>query len=291
MNKIYIENEKDLKANAAKIIRRINTADCGGLLFLLNPILALDEAGVQLTPRMNRHIRTGLKYGVEDKRKIKKLEIQIARVAKESVDVESNAEVSRLLFEKLKVTPLSSAVLSRIKTAPVSATYERDEDESPEIRSVGAAESHLKNMSIVELKNALRAKRLPVSGNKTELIRRIAKLQPVKAATPLKMSTEVLEKMRSKHPVIPKLLALRKLYDESGWQFVNREVFMQVKGGMSVSLVRQVRFKSESQPQTGRPATRKPKAVRKSKTRIGSESRERFKKLGSISQAANARTS
>ena len=181
--RIAIESEKDLKKHAVSILRRINEDERGGLLFLINPVFALEEAGFDLSDEMRRHILHGLRYGARAKARIAELNQAVADVAGRPVDALSDEQVARLLFVDLKI--------------PV-----------PEPAAQAAAKA-----------------------------RTAEPLPPI--------DDEVLEALKGRHKVVPKLIELRRQL-KGGWRFVDRETYEKVKGGASVTLLRRVRFRKQS---------------------------------------------
>jgi len=181
--RIAIESEKDLKKHAVSILRRINEDERGGLLFLINPVFALEEAGFDLSEPMRRHILHGLRYGARAKARIAELNQAVADVAGRPVDALSDEQVARLLFVDLKI--------------PV-----------PEPAAQAAAKA-----------------------------RTAEPLPPI--------DDEVLEALKGRHKVVPKLIELRRQL-KGGWRFVDRETYEKVKGGASVTLLRHVRFRKQS---------------------------------------------
>ena len=181
--RIAIESEKDLKKHAVSILRRINEDERGGLLFLINPVFALEEAGFDLSDEMRRHILHGLRYGARAKARIAELNQAVADVAGRPVDALSDEQVARLLFVDLKI--------------PV-----------PEPAAQAAAKA-----------------------------RTAEPLPPI--------DDEVLEALKGRHKVVPKLIELRRQL-KGGWRFVDRETYEKVKGGASVTLLRHVRFRKQS---------------------------------------------
>ena len=182
--RIAIESEKDLKKHAVAILRRINEDERGGLLFLINPVFALEEAGFDVSEGMRRHILHGLRYGAKAKARIAELNQAVADVAGRPIDALSDEQVARLLFEDLGL--------------PVP--------EPAAARAAGKAG----------------------------------------AAGPLPpIDDGLLEALKGRHKVIPKLIELRR-YLKGGWRFVDRETYEKVRGGASVTLLRRVRFRKQS---------------------------------------------
>ena len=249
---IVILNEGDLRANAVVILRRINQAEQGGLLFLLNPVLALDEAGAILSPAMKRHIRMGLRYGADDKKRIKTLEAEIGEIAGRAINPASDADVSDLLFNRLALkkpsVPKTNITVST--RGKVSQIYEPVDREPLNIPQAAPKDAETRRRTSRSLKRG----KIWMTGHP----------EPLSAASDtMALHTDLLLKIVKRHPVVPKLIEVRALY-EKGWQFMNREHYNRVRDGATVSLVRSVRFKTKSD----KPATRAP-VRRAPSTRIG----------------------
>ncbi len=103
--RIELKVEDDLKKHAVSILRRVNQAEQGGLLFLLNPSYALEEAGFDLSPWMKTHLRRALSLGTEAKAELRTLEAQINDLAGKEINPGSDMEVEKFLFEDLKLEP------------------------------------------------------------------------------------------------------------------------------------------------------------------------------------------
>lgn len=234
---IRIDSERDLRANAITIRERVNKDERGGLLFLLNPIFALEEADVKINPAMRRHIRRALRYGTSTKTRLQELEKEITRLASHKVNVTSNVEVARLLFEELKL-PISaprSLVKSPQKSPEKPSIYEAEEE------PLESEDTDYTSMTVSKLKVSLRQRELPITGKKNKLIARLTADSHSREQTPTTITPEIVESLREKHPVVPVILEMRQLL-QTGWRFVNRETYEKVKSGSSVTLLRRVRF-------------------------------------------------
>jgi len=243
--RIPIASEKDLQAHAIAILRRINEAERGGLLFLLNPVYALEDVGFDISPAMRRHIRRGLRYGARTKARIREQEAKVAEIAGREVRAASDADVARLLFEELKlpVPGVEQAQAVRQEVPPREAIYEPEEPdiEGPEQADYGA-------MTVRELRALLQQRGLPQSGRRAELVERLAEDDRHRRRSP-PITPELLERLRDTHPVVPRIMELRQLL-QTGWRFVNRETYEKVKGGATVTLLRGVRFRRRAGPKT-----------------------------------------
>jgi hypothetical protein len=237
-NRIAIRSEDELKANAVTILRRVHADERGGLLFLINPVFALEEAGFDLSPAMRTHIRRGLRYGTKTKTRMRELEVEVTKLAGHEVNVASDSQVTRLLFDELKL----QAPAAKTSTRPVQLSareqiYELGGEPEPEAGE--AKKVDYTTGTVAELRTALQQRGLPASGTKTEMVTRLQKADtgPAKAA----LSAETLQSLQNKHPIVPKIIELRQL-QQTGWRFVNRETYDKVKSGASVTLLRKVRF-------------------------------------------------
>jgi hypothetical protein len=245
LKRISINSEEDLRAKAVTILRRIEDDELGGLLFLLNPIFALEETGFDLNPAMKRHISYGLRYGTSTKIRMRELEGEVTELVGHEVNVASDAQVSRLLFEELKLSiPTIKSKTKRQVQAPAEPTiYERVIEPDNEKRK-GAEEVDYTAKSIRELRTHLKQRGLALSGNKRELISRLKEDDRITIQKPA-INPELLEALRNKHPVVPRIIELRELL-QTGWRLVNRETYNKVKNGATVTLLRGVHFRHQS---------------------------------------------
>jgi hypothetical protein len=92
--RIAIESETDLKKHAVSILRRIKEDERGGLMFLLNPVFALEEAGFDFNEEMRCHIRHGLRFGAKSKARIRDLDEAVREIAGRPIDVLSDEQVA-----------------------------------------------------------------------------------------------------------------------------------------------------------------------------------------------------
>ena len=60
--RLEINTERDLRANIRAINQRFNADQDLARMLLVNPILALEDAGIQLTPEMKEHVMNALRF-------------------------------------------------------------------------------------------------------------------------------------------------------------------------------------------------------------------------------------
>lgn len=232
VERIPINDEQDLQKHALTILRRVNSDERAGLLFLLNPTYALEDAGFDLSLPMKRHIRWGLRYGTKAKARMRRLDEEIASLAGRKVRVGSDADLATLLFDELQL-PLPG-VAPPAPSRQVQTIYEEEEEPAaaPPTPSYAAR-------TVRELRAMLEQRSLPRGGRKQDLIDRLEEHdhREIPAITP-----ELLDELRDAHPVLPPVIEMRKLL-QTGWRFVNRETYEKVKAGATVTLLRGVKFR------------------------------------------------
>ena len=107
---IVVTTQEDLHKNLRKIGRRFNENPDLARLVLVNPILALEDVGVQLSPEVKKHIIDLFRFPAGLKKRKAKLEAELKEELSElklphklPLTPESRAD---LLFGVLKITPL-----------------------------------------------------------------------------------------------------------------------------------------------------------------------------------------
>ncbi|MGC9335925.1 MAG: SAP domain-containing protein [Anaerolineae bacterium] len=233
VERIPINNEEDLKDHALTILRRVNSDERAGLLFLLNPTYALEDAGFDLSLPMKRHIRWGLRYGTKAKARMRRLDEEIAKLAGRKVQVGSDADLGKLLFDDLQL-PLPS-VTPPAPSRQVQTIYEQEVEPGP-----APSKADYAAQTVPELRSLLEQRGLVKGGRKQELIDRLEehdRRREIPAITP-----DLLEELRDAHPILPPVIEMRELL-QMGWRFVNRETYEKVKAGATVTLLRGVRFR------------------------------------------------
>jgi len=239
-SQIRIRSEEDLKKNSTSILKRINNAERGGLLFLLNPVFALQDIEIDLSLPMRSHIRRALRYGSETKKELKEMESEINKLAGYKVNVISNTSVSKLLFDDLKLPiPKSSPKQTQADTPaapdPVEYEPETDPEETTDINFDALEEDDLRDILI--------SRGIEPGKEKSEMVGRLTDItHTMQSRVPI--TIELLESLKEKHPVVPKLIEMRKLL-KTGWRFVNREIYDKVKAGASVTLLKGVSFRNK----------------------------------------------
>lgn len=109
---IVVETHRDLRANIRAICERVNSDPELARLILVNPILAFEDAGVEMSAQVKQHIRKTLGRPRRlEKRKeslAKELETELGELGIESIPKEPAARAA-LLFDSLGLEPMKTS--------------------------------------------------------------------------------------------------------------------------------------------------------------------------------------
>lgn len=75
---LKIETEKDLRAQMRQICRRLDANPDLSRLLLINPVLVMEDVGVQLSDKMRTHVMNALRFPPKRLARIAELEAKIA---------------------------------------------------------------------------------------------------------------------------------------------------------------------------------------------------------------------
>ena len=118
---IRIETHRDFRRHTRAICRRFNDNPELARLVLVNPILAMEDAGVVISAEMKEHIMHRLRFPPKLEERIKRLETELAGELKAlgfSPELPLSAEDrARLLHDVLKVPPEPEQPLQRRRLA------------------------------------------------------------------------------------------------------------------------------------------------------------------------------
>jgi hypothetical protein len=96
----------DLRRRVPSIVKRVNADPALALRAGANPLLALAEMGYSLTPELAREVALRVRFNQQQIDRLNALSQRIHELAGATFDIDSPHELSRVLFEKLKVPSL-----------------------------------------------------------------------------------------------------------------------------------------------------------------------------------------
>jgi hypothetical protein len=104
MSKTKIDSWEQLQQQIKSIIVRINKDQRLALAAAVNPLFALEELGFELSPGARRDIGDRLRFGQNTAMKLKDLRASIFKQVGHPFDIDSPAELGRVLFDELKLS-------------------------------------------------------------------------------------------------------------------------------------------------------------------------------------------
>jgi hypothetical protein len=108
--RIHVANHRDLRKHMRAICERFNAQPEIARLVFVNPVLALQDVGVQLEPEAKQHIMDALRFPPRlQKRKAELAEELVKEFAREGIKTQlplSPEQRAELLFRVMRIPPL-----------------------------------------------------------------------------------------------------------------------------------------------------------------------------------------
>ncbi|MDQ6827361.1 MAG: hypothetical protein M3081_00670 [Gemmatimonadota bacterium] len=161
-----------LQRRVPSIVKRVNADQGLALRAAANPLLALAEMGYTMTPELEREVALRVRFDQPTIAKLDALTTRIHTLAGKTFDVDSPTQLSRVLFEHLKLPPLPAAA-----------------------QRVVVAEGTLAAQSVSRPTESVRLNPIDIP------------YRPVGGVAP----PDALEALKGKHPVIAPLLEYRAI--------------------------------------------------------------------------------
>lgn len=124
-----------LRRRVPVIVKRLNDEAALALRAAANPLLVLQEMGIELTDRLAAEVELRLRFRPEQVERLQQLRADIQKRAGEAFDVDDPAQVHRVLFDRLKLSPLpppaQPVVIARSQVARVYQSSPRHELDHP----------------------------------------------------------------------------------------------------------------------------------------------------------------
>ena len=115
-------SHKRLAVAVREVSRRIAEHPEYSVMLAVNPAMALEAYGVKLTPEMRDHVLRSLKHPEAVKTRREELEASLEKALGEPPRPEDPAWMARILFERLKLTPLDTYGREPTYEPPLNAT-------------------------------------------------------------------------------------------------------------------------------------------------------------------------
>jgi len=105
---IEIDRHIALAANQREIFRRFNQNPDLAKMLLINPVLAFAEAGIKLTPEIQRHVLETIQHPPQLRLRRDEIESRLREQINETPQPNNPEWVSSFLFKKLRLKPLDT---------------------------------------------------------------------------------------------------------------------------------------------------------------------------------------
>jgi hypothetical protein len=107
--RLSLNTERDLRNNIRNICQRLNDTPELARMLLVNPVLALEDAGVEMTPEVKQHIIDALRFPASLQKRRAELEVELGdELAALGVNYKlplTQEQRAHLLFHVLKLEP------------------------------------------------------------------------------------------------------------------------------------------------------------------------------------------
>lgn len=107
-SRLSVTKHRDLIGRQRAIVARIEASPDAGALFFINPVLALKDVGVDLSPEMADHVLRALRHPQAQATRRTELETSLRKALGEEPQPNDAKWLARTLFQKLHVKPLAT---------------------------------------------------------------------------------------------------------------------------------------------------------------------------------------
>jgi len=88
---LVLQTERDLRANIRRICRRLDAQPALSRLLFINPLLVLEDVGVQMSPTVREHIIQALRFPPKRRVRIEALQTEVAALGRQCAEVDGDA--------------------------------------------------------------------------------------------------------------------------------------------------------------------------------------------------------
>jgi hypothetical protein len=119
--RLAIQSHRNLVGSSRAIAERVNADPEFSVMFLINPVLALERYGVELSAEIKRHILHTLQHPAALRTRRDELEAKLREELGEAPKTDDEAWLARLLFERLRLQPLEIGAAKPVYMPPLNA--------------------------------------------------------------------------------------------------------------------------------------------------------------------------
>lgn len=236
---VEINDHEALASLGTQVNRVLNANPQLAAMLFVNPVLAMQEAGVKLSRPMVHHILSRLRHPPALRERREMLEARLREALGVALQPNNTAWLSRILFETLKLQPLETHGLSPAYT-PL-----RDAQTEKRLQALRPQRTHrYTKLTRHHAPGRLKLQELPPSVRRMDLDATLPELEPAKH-TPKRVTLEMLYFYKDVNPVARDLLELA-IIQRRGLRLNSRYRYRQIKEGKVANVFhrwfREVRF-------------------------------------------------
>jgi hypothetical protein len=104
--RLVVDTHRKIVGSFRAIAQRVNADPDFSVMFLINPVMALERFGVDLSPDLRRHVMHTLQHPASLRTRRDALEEKLREALEEAPKPDDEAWLAALLFQRLKLRPL-----------------------------------------------------------------------------------------------------------------------------------------------------------------------------------------
>jgi hypothetical protein len=237
---IQIERHRQLVGNQREIFQRINANPELSKFFLINPVMALKELGVTLSPEMTHHVLSATRHPPGFSKRRSELEDRLKKATGEEPQPNNPEWVSEFLFKGLELEPLDTSNQEPKYLEPLNAQI---------VKNLQARRPTLRKATLSRRGRPLSGTVLGVATwrpatRRFDLKAELPKLNTLRTA-PAQVGLEELYFYKDSHPLARDLLELG-IIQRRGFPIQSADSFRKIKQGTKrnafYTWIKQVRF-------------------------------------------------
>ncbi len=202
LERLYLKSHKDLLSRKTEIFKRIRDNPELSRLIILNPVVAFEEMGIQVSSSIQHHILTTIQYSPKVRQRQEKLEKTLNEKLGKMPQPNNPEWVSQFLFTELKLEPLNTRGLKPtyrpLANEPMLNRLSR-------LRAPARKRYHYKPRILRG--SAIKIKLWQPAIHKMDLNAPLPKIKTMKTV-PKKITLEELYFYKDSHPLVHDLLEL-----------------------------------------------------------------------------------
>lgn len=239
-SRLSVTTHRALAAKRREIAARIDARPDVSALFFINPVLALKEVGVDLSPEIADHVLRALRHPPAAAARRAELETSLREELGEAPKVDDERWLARVVFERLRVQPLATRGHHPAHVDPIAGDRALIAALRPAIPAfTGATATPPHGMTIHVAPHRATVRRLDIDAPVPEL--------PPVDVPPKTLAHETLWFYKDAHPVVRDLFELG-IIEGSALPIHSGDSYRQIKDGTKpnafAAWIKSVRFRS-----------------------------------------------